>query len=186
MNTVVVRLYRLVMLLYPAEFRRRYGDDMVQLLIDRQLHDGRAALSVLLHETFDAMRAAPRMRWESPMNRTVIVVVAGTAAITAAIVAKVMLLPLGLLAIAAWFAWGRQSRPIASASSSGHWMRWMLAAALAIGVAIAILAIDGRDGDLNEVWWTVMAIAMVAGIAMAITAVVLAASDRAHRLASTR
>jgi hypothetical protein len=183
-SAVGVRLYRLVMLLYPAEFRRRYGNDMVQLLIDRQLHDGRPASSVLLHETFDAVRAAPRLRWESPMNRTVILVVAATAAITAVVVAKVMLLPLGLLAIAAWLLWGRQLQPIASASSSRHWMRWMLAAALAIVVAIAIPAIDG--GELNEVWWTVAAIALVAGIAMAITAVVLAANDRAHRLASPR
>lgn len=184
MNTVGVRLYRLVMLLYPAEFRRRYGAEMVQLLIDRQRLEGRHAPAVLLHETFDAVRAAPRMRWECPMNRTVIVVVAGTAAITAAIVAKVVLLPLGLLAIAAWLAWGRGSRAIASASSSHHWMRWMLASVLAIGVAVAVLAIDGRDGELDELWWTMMAISMVAGIAMAITAVVLAVSGRAHRLAN--
>ena len=107
-STAVFRLYRLVLLLYPAEFRRRYRDDMVQLLLDRQLHDQRRASLVLLDETFDAVRTAPRMRWESPMNRTVIIAVVGTVAIAAALVAKVMLLPLGLLALAAWFLWGRR------------------------------------------------------------------------------
>jgi hypothetical protein len=177
-----MRLYRLLLLLYPAEFRRRYGDEMIQLLIDRQLHEQRTTSLALLNETVDAVRTAPRMRWESPMNRTVVIVVAATLAIAAAIVAKVMLLPLALLAIAAWFMWGRRSPPIASAASSRHWMRWMLGGALAIVVAVAIPTIDG--GELNEFWWTIAAVALLGGIAMAVTALVLAASGRAHRLAS--
>ncbi len=52
---------------------------------------------------------------------------------------------------------------------------------LAIIAAVAIPAIDG--GELNELWWTVMAIALLGGIGMAITGVILAASDRAHRTA---
>jgi hypothetical protein len=116
------------------------------------------------------------------MNRTVIIAVVGTVAIASALVAKVMLLPLGLLALGAWFLWGRQARPIAPASASSHWLRWMLAGALAIAIAVAIPTIDG--GELNEVWWTVAAVALLGGIAMAMTAMVLAASARAHRLAS--
>jgi len=181
-SAAVVHLYRLVLLLYPAEFRRRYGDDMVQLLIDRQRHEQRRASLVLINETIDAVRTAPRLRWESSMNRTVIIAVAGTVVIVATLVAKVILLPLGLLAVAAWFLWGRPVRPIASASASRHWMRWMLAGVLAILFAVAIPAIDG--GELNEVWWTVAAIALLGGIAMTITALVLAASARAHRVAS--
>ena len=181
MSAAVFRLYRLVLLLYPAEFRRRYRDDMVQLLLDRQVHEQRHASLVLLNETFDAVRTAPRMRWESPMNRTVIIAVVGTVAIAAALVAKVVLLPLALLAVAAWFLWGRRARPIASASASSHWMRWLLAGVLAIVIAVAIPTIDG--GELNEVWWTVAAVALLGGIAMTVTALVLAASARAHRLA---
>src|SRR5262245_5677593 len=41
---------------------------MVQLLIDQHLHDRRPASWVLLHETFDALPTAPRLRWESPMK----------------------------------------------------------------------------------------------------------------------
>ena len=116
------------------------------------------------------------------MNRTVILAVVGTVAIAAAVVAQVMLVPLGLLAVAGWFLWGRQAQPIATASSSRHWMRWMVAGVLAIAGAVAIPAIDG--GELNAVWWTVTMVALLGGIGMAITAVVLAASNRAHRLAS--
>jgi hypothetical protein len=182
-SAVAIRAYRLMLLLYPAEFRRRYGDDMVQLMIDRQRHEARRTSLILLDETYDAVRAAPRMRWESPMNRTVIVAVAGTVAIAAALVAWVVLVPLALVAVAAWFLWGRRAQPIASASTSRRWMRWMLAGGLAIVAAAAIPAIDG--GELNEVWWTVTAIALLSGIGMAVTAVVLAASDRAHRRLAT-
>jgi cytochrome bd-type quinol oxidase subunit 2 len=113
------------------------------------------------------------------MNRTVIVAVAGTVATAAALVAKVALVPLTLVAGAAWFFWGRRAHPIASASSSRRWLRWMLAGGLAIVAAAAIPAIDG--GELNQLWWTVTAVALLSGIGMAATAVVLAASDRAHR-----
>jgi hypothetical protein len=180
-SATAIRLFRLVMLLYPREFRRRYGDQMVQGMIDQHRHQARRTSSVLLHETFDAVRAAPRMRWESPMNRTVILVVAVTVAIAAAVVAKVVLLPLGLVAAGCWFLWGRQAQPIASATSSRRWLRWLTAGALAIGAAVAIPAIDG--GELNELWWTVMAVALLGGIGLAVTGVVLAASDRAHRVA---
>ena len=49
---------------------------------------------------------------------------------------------------------------------------------------VAIPAIDG--GELSELWWTVMAATPLGGIGMAITGVILAASDRANRLASPR
>lgn len=68
MSVVGVRVFRLVLLLYPAEFRRRYGDDMVQLMIDQQRHDRRPVSLVLMDEAIDAARTAPRMRWESPMK----------------------------------------------------------------------------------------------------------------------
>ena len=113
------------------------------------------------------------------MNRTVIVIVTATLAVAAAIVAQVVLVPIAVAALVAWFLLGRGSQPIASPSASRHWKRWMLAGGLAVVVAIAIPAIDG--GELNEVWWTVMALAMLGGIGMIVTAVVLVASDRSQR-----
>ena len=115
------------------------------------------------------------------MTGPVILVVAVTVAIAAAVVAKVVLVPLGLVALAGWFLWARRARPIVSATSSRRWLRWLLAGALAIGAAVAIPAIDG--GELDELWWTVMAVSLLGGIGLAVTGVVLVASDRAHRVA---
>jgi hypothetical protein len=68
MSVTGIRAFRLVLRLYPAEYRREYGEDMVQLFIDQQLHDRRPASALFLHETFDAVRTALRMRLESPMK----------------------------------------------------------------------------------------------------------------------
>jgi hypothetical protein len=68
---------------------------------------------MLLEETVDAAHAAPRMRWESPMNRIVILAVVGTVAIAAILVAQSALIPVAVLGLAAWFAWGRPLQPIA-------------------------------------------------------------------------
>ena len=182
MSPTALRLYRLLLVLYPAEFRRRYGDEMIQLVIDRHRHEQHSTSSVLLHETIDAVRTAPRMRWESPMNRTVITIVAATLAVAAAIVANVLLLPLGLAAIAAWFAWGRPARPIAPAGPTRHWAGWLAGGVVAIVVAVTIPAIDG--GELSGFWWTIAALALLSGIGMTVTALVLATSHRAQGLAS--
>jgi hypothetical protein len=176
-----IRLYRLVLFMYPTEFRRRYRDEMIQLLLDRQRHEQRPPALTLIHETIDAVRTAPRMRWESPMNRTVIIIVTATLAIAAAIAAQVLLIPIALAALAAWLIWGRQPRSVESATQSRHPMRWLLAGGSAIVIAIAIPAIDG--GELNGFWWTVMASALLGGIGMTVTAVIMATHDRSHRLA---
>ena len=173
-------MYRLL-LLYPADFRRRYGDDMVRLLIARLRHDERRAALGLLDETFDAVRTAPRMRWESPMNRTVIIAVAGTVAIVAALVAQLLLVPPSRCS-------GRLA-PMGT-TAAAICLAFIIASLDAVDarrctrdpVAVAIPTIDG--GELNEIWWTVATVALLGGIAMAITAVALAASARAHRLAS--
>jgi hypothetical protein len=153
---------------------------MVQLVDDRHHHEHRPVWQLLLQETLEAVRAAPRMRWESPVSRTVILAVAATAAAAAALVAQVLLLPLGLAVLVAWHVWGKRLPPVAPASASRRWTTWLIAAALAIAVAVAIPAVDG--GELNELWWTVMAIALLAGVGMAVTGLILAVSDRAHRM----
>jgi hypothetical protein len=136
---------------------------MVRLLIDRRRHEARSEWRILLEETVDAARAAPRMRWESPVNRIVILAVVGTAAIAAILVAHLALIPLAVLGLAAWFA-------------------WLIAGGAAIAMAIAIPAIDG--GELSELWWTVMMLTLLSGIGLAITGALLAVSGRAERLSS--
>lgn len=181
--SIAIRVYRIVLLAYPSQFRRRFSDEMVQLLIDRGRHDRRSEWRILLDETFDAARAAPRMRWESPMNRTIILAILGAAAIVAALVAQLALVPIAVVGLGGWFAWGRPLQPIAPASSR-RWMTWLIAGGVAIAIAIAIPAIDG--GELNQFWWTVMMLTLLAGLGMAITAGSLAAGGRTRRAASSR
>ena len=47
------------------------------------------------------------------MNRIVILAVVGTAAVVAAFAAQLALVPIAMLGLAAWFAWGRPLQPIA-------------------------------------------------------------------------
>jgi hypothetical protein len=181
-SAIAIRLYRLVLFAYPSQFRRGFSDEMVRLLVDRRRHDGRSEWRILLEEAVDAVRAAPRMRWESPMNRIVILAVVGATAIAAALVAQLALIPIALFGLAAWFAWGRPLQPITPAAASRRWVTWLIAGGVAIAIAIAIPAIDG--GELNAFWWTVMMLTLFSGIAMAITGASLAAGSRPHRAAS--
>ena len=112
------------------------------------------------------------------MNRFVIVVVTTTIAVAAALTAKVMLLPLGLVVLGAWMAWGRQPHTAARGAAARRWPIWLAAGALAIAAAVAIPAIDG--GELNGFWWMVMAMSLLAGIAMTVAAVMLAISGHSQ------
>ena len=182
MSAVAIRLYRLVLFAYPSQFRRGFGAEMVRLLNDRRRHEACSQWRILLQETVDAAHAAPRMRWESPMNRVVILAVAGTATIAAILVAQLALIPLAVLGLGAWFAWGRPLQPIAPAAAARRGVTWLITGGVAIAIAVAIPAIDG--GELSAFWWTVMTLALLGGVGMTITGALLAASGRAHRLAS--
>ena len=183
MSSLAIRLQRLLLHAYPSAFRREFGADMVQLMIDQHRYEGRSPWRSLRTETFDAARSAPRMRLESPMNRLVVVTIAATASIVAVLVATVTLIPIAVLWFGAWFVWGRKLQPIAAVSTSRRWATWLVAGAVAIAVAIAIPAIDG--GELNAFWWTAMFVSLLGGIAMAVVGTALAVSDRSHRLSGS-
>jgi hypothetical protein len=179
------RLYRLVLLAYPAPFRREYGTEMEQLLVDRNRRDSRVAGRIMLREVLDAVRVAPRLRWETPMNRVVIIAVAATVAIAALLAgAALALIPLAVVALAALYLGRRSLRPIAPAHSSRRWAWWLLAGGVSIGAGVAIPQIDG--GELNSLWWSVMAVAVLGGIVMAVIGILLAVSDRGHRFPATQ
>jgi hypothetical protein len=184
-NPAYVRLYRLVLLAYPASFRREYGTEMEQLLLDQHRHGGPAAGRIVIREILDAVRTAPRLRWETPMNRVVIIAVAAAVAIASLLAGGALaLIPIAATVVAAWFLSGRSLQPIAPARSSRRWLSWLLAGGVSIAIGVAIPQIDG--GELNSVWWSVMAITVVGGIVMAVIGVLLAFSDRAHRLTPTQ
>ena len=170
-----------MLLAYPAAFRREYGAAMTQLMLDRRHLEGTPLLTLVLGEVLDAARTAPLMRWESPMNRIVILAVG--AAIAAAVVlaaGPVALAPIAAAALGVGSWWVRQNRPIAPARSSRRGIFWCAAGLTGIGVGILIPVIDG--GELSEVRWTAMAASLLAGIGALVAGIIFAVSDRSSQL----
>ena len=64
------RLYRAMLLVYPEEHRRRYGDPMAQLFRDRLRRDGGGigTARVWVHAGFDLAGSAFKERLETAMN----------------------------------------------------------------------------------------------------------------------
>lgn len=178
MNRVALAVYKAVLLAYPSDFRQAYGDAMVQSLFDRYRHDGAALMPLIVSEVVDAARAAPRMRWESPMNRIIILIIAATVAAAVALaVSPWALVPIaGAVFAAGWWSL-RQDRPIRpTTSGSRRGLAWLVAGAASVGVAVAIPAIDG--GELSELWWTIFALSLLGGIAMMVIGLVQAMTSR--------
>ncbi len=178
MNRVALAIYKAVLFAYPSEFRGTYGDAMVQLLVDRHRQDGMRLMPLIVREVVDAARVAPRMRWESPMNRIVILIFAATfAAAVALAVSPLALIPIAGMVGAAGFWWSRQDKPIRpKTSGSRRGFAWLVAGATSVGVGVAIPAIDG--GELSEVWWTIFALSLLGGIAMVVIGLTLALGVR--------
>ena len=64
------RVYRRLLVAYPVEHRRRYGDSMTQLFRDRMRQEGGGFSTVLVwgHIGFDLVRSAFTERMETAMN----------------------------------------------------------------------------------------------------------------------
>ena len=61
-----IRTYRLLLLLYPRQFRAEFGDDLVQMFTDLARRDGRTG--AWLRCLTDAAVSVPRLRMESVMH----------------------------------------------------------------------------------------------------------------------
>jgi hypothetical protein len=165
-NRVALAAYKAVLLAYPSTFRRAYGDAMVQSLLDRHRHDGMALVPLIVTEVVDAARVAPRMRWESPMNRIVILITGATVAVAVALaISPLALIPIAGAVFVAGLWWSRQGQPIRPTTSrQRRGLGLLIGGAAMVGVAIAIPAIDG--GELDELWWTIFVLSLLGGIAM--------------------
>lgn len=177
MNRVALAFYKAVLLAYPAEFRRDYGDALVQSFVDRHRHGGDHLVPLVLSEVVDAARVAPLMRWESPMHRTVIIVT-GTivAAAVALTVSPVALIPIAVAGFAVVLWWLRQRQPIGPDRAARRGVTSLVLGVAGIGAAVLIPAVDG--GELSEFWWTVFAATLLGGIALAALGLVHAAGER--------
>jgi hypothetical protein len=181
----VTALYRFVLRAYPARFRHEYGDAMRQVVRDQLVHDHRSAMRILAGELIDVARTAPRMRWESPMTRVVLILLGATAAIAAVIATG----PLSLVLIAAVVALGLllragRDREVEAVLRDRRWMPWAAVAIVTLGAAVVIAQL--ADGELSEVWWTVMALCLLVGIATAVVALSVALIHRSDGTASPR
>ena len=106
---------------YPAEFRRAYGADLAQLIDDRIRHEGAPGWQVLLGEMYDATLSGPRMRWESFMNRVIILAALSTVAFLAAIAfSPFVIVPIVAVAMVALTVGLRHDAPI-TATSTRRW-----------------------------------------------------------------
>jgi hypothetical protein len=178
---VGLALYKAVLRLYPSEFRHRYSNAMVQSLVDRHRHDRMRLSTLIVREVVDAARVASRMRWESHVNRTIILITGTTVAAAIALaVSPWLLIPIAS-AVFAFGSWasrqGRSVRPSTAGSARG--VAWLLAGVVSVVTAIAIPAIDG--GELSEPWWTVFALCLIGGIAMMVFGAVRALQRVAAR-----
>lgn len=179
MNRFAVRTLRILTFAYPADFRRRYIDDITQLAIDRHRHDHVSAWRILADETADTLRTAPLQRWETTMGRIIIISTIAAAALIAALVAQVMLVPLVLVLAACAVAFSRGRRPIAADQPRHRWVPWLVAGVVGVGAAVAIPLIDG--GELNAFWWSAMALAGILGIVALIASLLMALDGRTGR-----
>ena len=96
--------------------------------------------------------------------------------IVAAIAGPLALLVVGAVCVAIWFGFLRTAPTAEQAVRRAVSPRWFIAGAIALATAIAIPIIDG--GELNQVWWSVMMLLLVAGVGLLVTAVSLTVSSR--------
>jgi hypothetical protein len=181
----VRRLYRLLLHAYPTRFRREYGDAMSQAVHDQIAHEHRSAMQIFARELTDVARTAPRMRWESPMTRVVLIVLGATAAIAAVIAGgPLSLLLVGGVAAFVLLVRAGRDREVEVVLRNRRWVPWAAGAVIAFGAAVAIAQL--ADGELSGVWWSVMALCGLVGIATAVVALSIVLTRRSDGTAAPR
>jgi hypothetical protein len=180
-------LYQRLLWLYPASFRREYGQAMLQVFSDRLRDEARhrpraAPTRVWLHTLRDLALSVPNQRIEAFMSkqqttpRQVAAVVIMVALSIAAMVAVGPLVFVPFLAVAGWLVYQERRGQYVRLPGQSRWHRWVLsgAALLAVGLLPAILPV----GELSEVTWTLFALLMVTGLIALATGVAIGMRDR--------
>jgi hypothetical protein len=174
-----VKVYRVLLQLYPRQFRREYAPDMV-LLLEAQLREEHA-LRVLGRTTLDLLVSIPVRHLEAHMPHSsptplVIAFVAGAGA------AAVFGGPAGLIAAVALLAMAallwRHDRPVLAASDT-RWRRLLLGGLLLLG---ALVAVTSATGELPSGGWYVAMATLFTSFGLIGTGLVmgLAGRLRAH------
>lgn len=153
-----MKLFRLLLLLYPSSFRHEYGDDMVTLL-RHQLRDENVA-RVAARTAVDLALTVPARHLEVHMSRTSTTALATTFVTVGAALAVVggpggVVAGLALLALA-FVAW-RRSRPVVDVADE-RWWKLLVAGVVLMG---ALVAVTSATGELPSAGWVV---AMATGL----------------------
>jgi hypothetical protein len=163
-----LRVYRLLVRLYPRRFREEYGPDLVGLVGD-QLRD-EPTWRVLARTAVDLVLTLPTRHLEAHMNRAptpLVPALFGALALSAVIVGAAVGHPAVLLAcLAVGVTAGRlgllaahRARPLTqSRPAAAHW--WKLLAGGA-GLLALLIALTNATGELPDHGWL---LAMVTGL----------------------
>lgn len=170
-----MKLYRLLLRLYPRSFRDEYGDDMVAL-VRRQLRDENQA-RVAARTALDLAITIPARHLEARMNRTPTTLLVLTFVAVGAALA-VLGGPAGLLGGVALFAlavvtW-RRNRPIVQ-MADGRWWKLVLAGVLGL---VALILVTTITGELPQGGWYIAMVTMLTSFALITAGVLLRIAAR--------
>lgn len=176
-------LYQRLLWLYPASFRRDYGQAMAQVFCDR-LRDQAAerprsaAVRAWLQTLADLAVSVPNQRIEAFMSEQqtmlVTVVVIVSLSIGAILFGGFYAVVL-LAAVTGWLVYQRGRGRYVRLPGQSRWYRWVLS-----GVALlAVLFLSNILwlGELSEVTWTVFALLTVAGLITVAVGVAMGVRD---------
>jgi len=176
-------LYQRLLWLYPASFRRDYGEAMVQVFCDRLRDEARhrpraAAVRTWWQTLGDLALSVPDQRIEVSMSeqqttaRLVAVIVAVSLSI-AAIAFYIGVPAVALLAapVAAWLVYQRRRGRYVRLPGQSKWYRWVLSGVAIFAVTLLpfILSLEGGwVWGLGNVLSIIGLLTIVAGVAMGV------------------
>jgi hypothetical protein len=174
-----VKLYRAALHLYPRQFRRDYGDDMLAL-VEHQLRD-ESAVRVVGRTALDLLLTVPTRHLEARMHRStttplVIIFVAVAAAFLVFGGPLGLIVGVALLALASVL-WLR-NRPVVAAQEA-RWWKFLLAG---VGLLAALVVVTTSTGELPDGGWFVAMIAMFTSFALIGAGTVLGIARRFRSL----
>jgi len=182
-------LYQRLLWLYPASFRRDYGQAMVQVFCDRLRDEARrrprsAAARAWLQTLGDLALSVPKQRIEVFMSeqettaRLVAVIVAVSLSIAAIALIGIPAVAL-LAAVPAWLAYQHRRGRLLRLPGQRKWYRWVLSGVAVLVVEWLAFMLSGEAGE----WvWGLGGLLAVLGLLTVAVGVVMGVRDlRQHR-----
>ncbi len=184
-----LRVYRMLVRLYPRRFREEYGPDLEGLVAD-QLRD-EPTWRVLARSAVDLALTVPTRHLEAHMDRAptpLVPILFGALALSAVIVGATVGHPIVLLACiavgvgAGWLGMlaAHRARPLTQPRpATAHW--WKLLAGGA-GLLAALIATTTATGELPDGGWLIAMITGLTAVVLLGAGVVLGIANLAGRI----